>query len=119
VSRALALAACTAALVGACVSTGAVPRVGDPDVARAQVRDAAVTKASLERGRSLYLARCTSCHQAFSPGSRSLAEWQHEVEDMSARSGLDPNEQQLILGYLATFSAGAPEAGESLDPAAR
>ena len=93
----------TATLI-ACASGGAVPRVTEPDVARAQLADPDVSLASLERGRGLYLARCASCHEPFAPDSRSLDEWHLEVDEMRERSGLDPAEERLILGYLSTFS---------------
>lgn len=101
--RGLLAALALAGLVGACAGA-VVPRVADADVTRAQAFEPEVTRASLEHGRSLYLARCTSCHQPFSPASRDLARWQADVAEMRALAGLDPEEERLILAYLGAFA---------------
>ena len=95
------------AALGACTGP-TVPKVGSPDVERAQLRDPGVTRASLEQGRSLYLGRCSSCHEPFAPATRTLPEWQHEVDEMRERSGIDDHAADLILAYLGTFAAPAP-----------
>lgn len=97
------LAFAVAALVGACAGA-VIPRVSDADVTRAQSADPAVTRATLERGRSLYLARCSGCHQPFSPASRNVPDWKVEVEEMRTLAGLPPDEEQLVLAYLAAFA---------------
>lgn len=93
------------ALTVACATTSAVPRVTAPDVLRAQGSDPAVDQASLERGRSLYLSRCTGCHQPFAPASREYATWESVVAEMSDRAGLAVDDARLIRVYLATFAS--------------
>lgn len=91
-----------AALAPAC--TSAVPQVTPPDLARAQERDPSVSEADLQRGRTLYLSRCTGCHAPFSPASRDLDAWRHDVAEMRTLAGLDADQERLILVYLETFA---------------
>ena len=101
--RRLALPLVAAGLAGACAGA-TIPRVSDSDVERARTTTPEITRASLEHGRSLYLARCSSCHQAFAPGSRDEASWTFEVAEMRTLAGLDAEEEGLILSYLRTFA---------------
>ena len=57
------------ALLLAAVSCGggAVPRPTDAHLARARARWPDTTRASLERGRELYVARCSGCHSGSGP----------------------------------------------------
>jgi cytochrome c5 len=87
----------------ACAGT-LIPRVRDADVARVQAVQPDVSRAALERGRSLYLAKCTSCHQPYTPASRPLEQWHKDVAEMSELAGLEPDEAQLILTYLGAFA---------------
>lgn len=100
--RRLALALVAAGLAACAGAT--IPRVADADVERARTTAPEVTRASLEHGRSLYLARCSSCHQPFAPGSRDVDAWTFEVGQMRTLAGLDAEEEGLILSYLRTFA---------------
>ena len=58
-------------------------------------------KEDLEAARTLYMERCTECHELEMLDSRSLAGWQKTVAGMSRRAGLEGAEQAHILEYLA------------------
>ena len=90
------------ALGSACSS--AVPQVTGADLARAQARDPGVSEADLQRGRTLYLSRCTSCHAPFPPASRNAEAWHHDLAKMRALAGIDAEQERLILVYLETFA---------------
>jgi hypothetical protein len=59
------------------------------------------TLGELERGRSLYSKRCSSCHELFEPARFSAERWQKELVSMRDRAGLKDGEERLILQYLS------------------
>jgi hypothetical protein len=54
-------------------------------------------------GERMYLAKCTSCHDAYAPGQYRPAEWAKMVGGMEAEKKvtLSGEERALILGYLS------------------
>jgi mono/diheme cytochrome c family protein len=92
-----------AALFG-CAGTP-YPRPVQADIAVAQKQRAAVTLEDLEQGRSLYLSRCGSCHQAVDPKSVAPSKWPHEVEEMRERAKLDADDVDNIVLYLVTIAS--------------
>lgn len=81
------------ALLAACARPP--PVATEADAARAHV-----ALAELERGRSLLLARCGSCHDTPLPSREPAADWPRRVGDMAARAGLRGDEPQVIAAYL-------------------
>ena len=59
-------------------------------------------------GRSLYLAKCTSCHRIYEPAELSPEKWTATVAKMEALKKVRLNEEQraLILQYLTGDPAG-------------
>jgi ferredoxin len=53
----------------------------------------------LERGRTLYLSRCSSCHVPVAPQSIPVERWPKEVKEMSERARLGADEA-LVVKYL-------------------
>lgn len=97
-----AAALVTAALLAGC---------GGPWIPVATEADAARTGATveeLERGRSLLVGRCASCHQPPSPRDRRAVDWPGEVGEMRERAGLEPPEADAIVRYLTAFASDAP-----------
>lgn len=47
-----------------------------------------------------YAARCSSCHQAYEPSSRTAAQWEHDLGRMKDRSGLDEQTAKDVLAWL-------------------
>ena len=69
------------------------------DAARANV-----ALADLERGRTLLLTRCGSCHVAPLPTDVVPGDWPREVAAMAARAKIDVAQRQLIEVYLVTMA---------------
>jgi len=84
--------------VTAC-GAGAAPEPRQADVVRIEDRFPGTTLAELEKGRSLYLSRCTSCHAPVAPASIPVERWPHEVSEMSERARLGTDEP-LVVKYL-------------------
>lgn len=96
--------ALTAALcLPACAGTP-IPAATPADVQRAASDRPETTLSELERGRELYLGRCSACHQPVAPANIPAAEWPEHVSEMRVRARLAPEEEQLILLYLVTVS---------------
>lgn len=93
-------AAAGAALAGAvaCAATSAPPP-RQADVVRIERQFPGTTLAELEKGRSVYLSRCTSCHAPVAPASIPAQRWPHEVQEMSERARLGSDEP-LVVKYL-------------------
>jgi len=91
-----------AVFLAACATLAPHPTV--EDVARAPTRSPAVTLADLERGRSLYLGRCSSCHHAFEPASKSVDSWPAYIDKMKQRAKLSDGDAALVLDYLVTMA---------------
>jgi|GEM_PF-4628236 len=56
-------------------------------------------------GRSIYYSRCTACHAAYSPGSRTLSQWRHVVADMKGRAKLDYSQTADLMAFLSAKAA--------------
>lgn len=96
-------------LVGlAACGSRVIPVPTDADAARASALWPGTTTASLARGRTLLLSHCGSCHLPPSPLDHAAAEWPHEVDEMSERSGLTPDDATLVERYLAAFASDQP-----------
>jgi mono/diheme cytochrome c family protein len=93
-------------LAVACVSELA-PLPSAADATRVQARFAGSSVASLSEGRSLYLARCGSCHALRDPNSLPADAWAGEVRDMRVSKGvrLSADDAQQITAYLVAVSS--------------
>lgn len=47
-----------------------------------------------------FASRCSSCHQAYDPASRTAAQWEHDLDRMKDRAGLDAETAKGILAWL-------------------
>ena len=86
-------------LVALACGPSLVPPPQQVDVIRLLERYPDTTLAELERGRTLYLSRCTSCHAPIAPGSLPAERWPEEVSEMSDRARLG-DEESLVVKYL-------------------
>ena len=88
--------------LGAC-GASAVPAPAQSDVVRVSDKYPNTTLAELERGRALYLSRCTTCHAPVEPTSIPAQRWPGEVSEMSERARLG-TEETLVVKYLVAQS---------------
>lgn len=98
--------------------TTQIPKPGPDDVARAVARWPETTLADLERGRSLYVTRCGSCHRLIEPRHISPEAWPAHVDDMSERAKLEPEQAAAVSRYLVTVAGRPDDDGPGL-PASR
>lgn len=62
--------------------------------------------AALEEGRTLYVNRCTECHELELLDSRTMSAWRDSVASMSRRANLDGAQQARIIEYLTVAQRG-------------
>lgn len=79
------------------------PRV-TPALLKASGKEA--NAAALEEGRSLYVNRCTECHELELLDSRTVSAWRDAVAGMARRANLDGGQQAKIVEYLAVAQRG-------------
>lgn len=97
--------ALAAAFLASCAGS-AVPPATAADVQRAAATRPQTTLSELERGRELYLGRCSACHQPIAPSSFPASDWPEHVGEMKVRARLSTEEEQLVLLYLVTMAEG-------------
>jgi cytochrome c5 len=104
-----ALGAALAAALAACGPP--VPHATPLDAERAARVRPGTTLADLERGRTTYLSRCTSCHRPVAPRSIAGDQWPQHVDEMRERAHLSPDEHDAIVLYLTTLATAPPAPG--------
>jgi mono/diheme cytochrome c family protein len=92
------------ALVAVGCATLEVPHAHEADVHSARAAWPGTTLADLQRGRELYLARCTGCHQPILPHQFSAKEWPAHVAEMRERAHLASSEADLMVRFLVTMA---------------
>jgi mono/diheme cytochrome c family protein len=104
--RSLRLVLTTLALVGC---GAALPEPNATHVARLRASDPSVSLGDLERGRSLYVARCASCHTLKEPRRFSAEAWVTALRKMEVEEGveLETTEARDIERYLVAMSTSA------------
>jgi len=85
-----------------------IPPVTPDLVTTAQARGMATDLAQLERGRSLYTTRCSTCHALHDPQEKTVAEWPALVEVMGARAYLPEGQRRDLLAFLMATAAPTP-----------
>jgi mono/diheme cytochrome c family protein len=96
------------ALLAALVGCASVPLPTGLDVARAKERGHETSLEELTTGRSVYLARCGTCHQHYSPSEFASADWPKWVDDMRERAKLAEAERARVLEYLVIMAEAPP-----------
>ena len=94
----------------ACASAGGLPQPTAQHLDLARATEPQVTLEDLSRGRTLYGARCGSCHALRDPSVAPKKGWQHEIDDMREHHGvqLTSAESRDIRRYLDAMSAAGP-----------
>lgn len=109
----LALCAVAIAAVIGC-ATLAQPTAAD--AAWAAERWPEVKQADLQRGRALYVKRCTGCHALRLPERFPPSTWEHHVDEMAKRAHLPKAEREPMLRYLLTMSRPGAAAHKEPEP---
>jgi cytochrome c len=87
--------------------SAALPAPNAAHVARLRPSDPAVNLHDLERGRTLYVERCSACHTLKEPQRYSTDEWVASMRKMEVEEGvvLEPTEARDIERYLVAMSS--------------
>src|SRR5262245_2025345 len=102
-TRGLGLAIAAIAVVAAC-RPAALP-VTAQHAQWAQSQWPATTQGDLERGRSLFMAKCSGCHRPPAPSEHAPGDWPGEVAEMQERAHLSSDEVMLIERYIVTVAS--------------
>ncbi len=54
----------------------------------------------LKQGRSLYVHRCSGCHNLHLPNEYTAAEWKVNLDDMQHKAKINDDQKALILQFL-------------------
>lgn len=76
------------------------PLVDPAMVARGRARDATIDAATLEQGRSIYVAKCASCHALPAPDAHPVERWPDLAHRMARRAKLDESSERTMLAYV-------------------
>ena len=76
------------------------PILNQADADRLTARGQPVSLGELQEGRSLYVARCASCHRLPPPEAYSPERWPAFVDEMAARAQLTSPQATTVLRYL-------------------
>jgi hypothetical protein len=86
-----------------------MPLATQPDVDRAlssELVNSEFTLSDLERGRALYMSRCTACHAPVDVHSYSPEEWVVKVAEMIEESRVSDQDAKLIETYIVIMASG-------------
>ena len=98
-----------AALAALAACAAAIPHATPLDAERAAQARPGTTLADLERGRTTYLSKCTSCHRPVAPRSIAGDQWPQHVDEMRERAHLSAEDHDAIVLYLTTIAAAPPD----------
>lgn len=87
-------------LLAVVACAGSIPSVTDDSLRTAVVQWPQIRRSDLERGRELYITKCSGCHSLFAPAMLSDGEWKRELDEMATRARLTPIELERIHQYL-------------------
>jgi len=99
----LAIAFLAVAGVSGCATTDAATAAA----ASVATNEAATPEQRIHAGKTLYSARCQTCHALPEPRSLTPEAWPTEVRNMSRKSGLSIAQAEMIVDYLVGASRDA------------
>jgi hypothetical protein len=101
-----------AVVLGAGGCAAALRQATPDDALRLAPRWPGTTVADLERGRRLYVRRCSGCHNLVLPRAFPAERWPGLVDDMAQKARLGPGDRDDVVRFLvAVASDGAGGAG--------
>ena len=104
VGRAAAVFLAVAALTGAVACAAALRQPTERDVQSATPHWPGTTLKDLQRGRSLYVRRCSGCHTLYLPTAYDAEVWPSLVESMSGKAALNHEQQADITRFVVTLA---------------
>ena len=102
-ARRLAMVVLAAALAAAC--TAALRHASPADVALVATQWPGTTVADLERGRRLYVRRCSGCHTLILPAAHPPDDWPALVDTMAEKARLRPGERADVVRFLVAVAS--------------
>ncbi len=72
-------------------------------LAVAQKRWPGATDEELAQGKTIFETKCTKCHGAKKIVTRSEKSWLHEIDDMSPKAHLTPEEKEKLTRYILSY----------------
>jgi mono/diheme cytochrome c family protein len=100
---ALALLASSLGLTGACAA--ALRHATPDDAALVAPRWPGTTVEDLDRGRRLYVRRCSGCHNLFLPRAFPPERWPRLVDEMAEKGRLGPAERDDVTRFLVAVAS--------------
>jgi len=92
-------------LIIGCVGPGSIPLPTQKYVEFANRNGHVTSLDSLTLGRSLFLQRCSECHNLKRPTKMPATRWPDVVRDMAVDGKIPPEQQKLITQYLVTVAS--------------
>ena len=78
---------------------------GIPEVTPKMAMEYGVDEATLARGRGIYMAHCSQCHERVHPGEIDPEFWRGVTEHMAIKAKLTDEEEQQLLHYVMVAHA--------------
>jgi len=103
--RRLATAALVAAVLTAGGCAAALRQATPDDAVRLAPRWPGTTLADLQRGRGLYVRRCSGCHNVYLPAAFPPEKWPGLVDDMAVKARLGPGERDDVVRFLVAVAS--------------
>jgi hypothetical protein len=75
----------------------------DKQVEVAQKRWPNTATDELTQGRNIYVTKCTECHKTFEITKFSEKKWLHEIDDMSPKAKLTPDEKLKLTKHILSY----------------
>ncbi|MBL4699649.1 MAG: hypothetical protein JKX85_00185 [Phycisphaeraceae bacterium] len=69
----------------------------------AKKTDHQATLSTLDRGRQLYLTKCSSCHRAYPIGKYSTSQWQEILHEMSMNAKFNLQQEKDVTLYVLSL----------------
>lgn len=63
------------------------------------------TADQLKLGYAIFTGPCTNCHKQYSIPKRSESSWLHEIDDMSPKANLTPEQKEALTRYVLSMKA--------------
>lgn len=76
---------------------------GEKQMQVAQTRWPGVTIEEVTEGRTIFVTKCTKCHEAYEITGFSEKKWLHEIDDMSPKANLTAEEKLKLTKHILSY----------------